>query len=320
MKPITQQWPGTRAVLFVHGVGDAKPGDYTDLVAAVKTALGPRAGEFAFYELYYNFINDWFKDKTALAGKLQQAKALFKVGVGEPDLAEAIAEYAGDVLWPVLSRSARAAVREAYLAQLKQIVRDGITAGVGPPLQQLTIITHSLGCFYTYEALHAAASKPSHGLQPVDDGVRFENVILMAAPIQLLRTMGDGLGPVVPNKSELSTFDKAGLSLPGQVNETNNEWVPTARRWVSIAGELDPIAGYFFRKRAHWAYTEIEGQLSIIDPQTLLNDIQSKEDLIKVLVSSLAEKKAPQISIKNPHSWTGYVTRHEKELQQWLTA
>jgi len=317
MAPISQNWPADRAILLVHGVGDAKPGDYTSLVGALKTAIGQQAGQIAIYELYYNFINDWFKDKTSFASQLQQAKTLLKVGVSDPDLAEAIAEYAGDVLWPVLSRSARAAVKEAYLAQLKQIVRDGITVGVDPANQKLTIIAHSLGCFYTYEALHTAALRPSHVLQPYTDGVRFDNVILMAAPIQLLRTMGTGLGPAVPNKGELSTFDEAGLTLPGQVRK--NSKVLTARSWISIAGELDPIGGFFFRKRAHWAYTQIEGQVSIVNPQTALAGIQTKADLIKVLSSSLADKKAPNIKINNPHSWTGYVTRHEKELQRWLT-
>jgi hypothetical protein len=30
----TREWPADEAVLFVHGVGDASPGDYDDLVDA----------------------------------------------------------------------------------------------------------------------------------------------------------------------------------------------------------------------------------------------------------------------------------------------
>jgi hypothetical protein len=47
-----------RAILLVHGVGDARPGDDASLVAALETALGADAANFAVYELYYDFIND----------------------------------------------------------------------------------------------------------------------------------------------------------------------------------------------------------------------------------------------------------------------
>lgn len=318
MIPMTHAWPGDRAILLVHGIGDARPDDYTQLVEAIETALGDRAGEFAIYELYYNFINNWFKDKTAVATQLQQAKALFTIGVNDPELAETIAEYAGDVLWPVLSRSARAAVREAYLLQLKQVVRDGIDSGIDPPSQKITIIAHSLGCFYTYEVLHAAATRPSHTLQPYTDGVRFDNVILMAPPIQLIRRVGQTLGPVIPNRNELAACADGGLHLPGQLRR--GTMTLSARTWVSIAGELDPVGGYFFRRRAAWAYTDIAGQVSIVDPQSVLAGIRSKADLVNVLRSSLSQRKTPVLTIDNPHSWLGYVTRHAQELQQWLTA
>lgn len=313
-KPITRTWPSDRAILLVHGVGEAKRGSYADLIETLKGALGSAASNFAIYELYYNFINTWFSEKTALAEKLQQAKTHFRVGIGDPDLAEAIAEYAGDVLWPVLSRSARAAVREAYFAQLKQIVRDGITAGHDAANQRITIIAHSLGCFYTYEVLHAAADKPSHRLTPYTDSVRFANVIMMASPVQLIRTIAEGMGPALPNRNELATV-AAPLGIPAerrgarQIKSTNN--------WISITGELDPIGGFFYRKRAPWAYMQVEGQTSIVDPQTLL-DINSKADLIEKLTDALSEREVPDIDIGNPHSWEGYVARHERELMRWL--
>lgn len=318
MAPISQEWPSDRAILLVHGVGNAQPGDYADLVAALKAPLGDEAATFAVYELFYDFINDWFAQKTKFAEILQRAKALFKVEMDDdPELADTISDYAGDVLWPVLSSSARAAVREAYLLQLKQIVLDGINSEVPARRQHLTIIAHSLGCFYTYEALHAAATRRTHALLP-SQGVQFDNVILMAAPIQLIRTIGDALGKAVPRKKDLSTFAPEGLRLPFQV--ADGEEIPSARNWVSITGELDPIGGFFFRKRANWAYTAIEGQESIIDPQTLLDDIRTRGDLARVLKSSLSATERPRITINNPHSWAGYVTRHEEELRQWLVA
>jgi len=42
MPPQSQHWPGTRAVLFVHGVGDAKPGDYAPLLQQMQAILGKK--------------------------------------------------------------------------------------------------------------------------------------------------------------------------------------------------------------------------------------------------------------------------------------
>lgn len=316
-KPQSLKWPSNRAVLLVHGVGNAKPGDYQELVALLRTALGPSADDFAIYELFYNPINNWFKEKTALAERLQQLKTVFKVGVSDPELAETAAEYAGDVLWPILSRSARQAVRHAYLAQLKQIVLDGIATDVLRTHQRISIVAHSLGCLYTYEVLHAAATQVSHRLQPRSHAVRFANVILMASPVQLIRTVGGALGPAVPHRNELAVLDDAGLAIPGETHGSKR--TRSTDNWISITGELDPVGGFFFRKKASWAYMDIDGQQSHVDKQTLLG-IDSKQDLIKLLAGSLSEKKPPDIAIENPHSWEGYVARHQTELRQWLTA
>src|SRR5213594_2016780 len=57
--PVKQRWPGDQAVLFVHGVGNAKPGSYDALVDQVKQLLGTDAASFAFYFLYYDQLNEW---------------------------------------------------------------------------------------------------------------------------------------------------------------------------------------------------------------------------------------------------------------------
>jgi hypothetical protein len=315
--PQSLTWPSNRAILLVHGVGNARPGDYTALLGHLRAALGPSAGQFAIYELYYNAINNWFKEKTALADRLQQARAVVKVGVGDPDLAHAVAEYAGDVLWPLFSRSARAAVREAYLAQLKQLVLDGMDAGVLRANQRISIVAHSLGCFYTYEVLHTAATRVSHRLMPRSHAVRFANVIVMAPPIQLIRTIGEAIGAAVPNRGELAVFDRGGLVLPAETR--GNQKTLSTLNWISITGELDPVGGFFFRRRAPWAYTHIEGQLSIVDPQTALG-IDSRDDLVATLRAGLSARTRPDISSGNPHSWEGYVVRQGAELARWLTA
>lgn len=319
MPPKTQslKWPSDRAILLVHGVGNAKPGDYQALVALVRQALGPAAADFAIYQLFYNSINSWFKEKTALGDQIQRLLTALKMGVNDADLSEAVAEFGGDVLWPVLSTSARSAVRQAYLAQLKQIVLDGMDAGVLRVNQRITIVAHSLGCLHTYEALHAAANFVTHRLQPRTHAVRFANVILMASPVQLIRSAGEVLGPAIPKKNDLAVFDGTGPSIPAETHAGGK--TTTTDNWISITGELDPVGGWFFHRKAPWAYMDIPGQQSIVDPQTLLN-VGSKRDLATLLAGAVIKKGPPDISINNPHSWEGYVTRHEKELNAWLTA
>lgn len=317
LKPLSRTWPANRAVLLVHGVGDARPGDYVKVTGHLQAALGAAARDVAVYGLHYNAINNWLKEKTALAEKLQQARAIIRLGVGDPELAHAVAEYVGDVLWPLFSRSARAAVREAYLAQLKQLVLDGIDSGVLRANQRISIVGHSLGCFYTYEILHLAATRVSHRLMPRSHAVRFENVILMASPLQLIRTVGEGMGRAIPGGGELAAFAPGGLLLPAQAH--NSGKTPSVTNWISITGELDPVGGYFFRRRASWAYMQLEGQLSIVDSQASLG-IDSKAELIARLLAGVFARARPDISLDNPHSWEGYVLRHGPQLARWLTA
>jgi hypothetical protein len=58
--PQSLSWPGTQAILMVHGIGDAsagKPGSFPD--DALRGILGPDAATTAIYRLNYDFINDW---------------------------------------------------------------------------------------------------------------------------------------------------------------------------------------------------------------------------------------------------------------------
>ncbi|MEO7083763.1 MAG: hypothetical protein ABI442_19940, partial [Gemmatimonadaceae bacterium] len=58
--PQSLKWPADRAVLLVHGVGSAKPGDYDPLVAQVTSALAGQPRPYAVYMFYYDYINEWF--------------------------------------------------------------------------------------------------------------------------------------------------------------------------------------------------------------------------------------------------------------------
>ena len=316
-EPVRLAWPGSRAILLVHGIGNALPGYYGALRQLLEQALGPRAAEFAIYELYYDALNDWFREKTRLAEHLQLATALVRGKAGDGDLADALAEYAADILWPIFSLPARTAISTAYVAQLQQLVLDGAAAGHPARRQQISIICHSLGCFHTYEALHAAATDSALRLTPGTHKVRFANVIFMASPVQLIRTVAMGLGPLAPNRG-LASISPRGLAQPTQ-RLVKGGVVPSVRRWASITGELDPVGGYFLRQRADWAYMNVDGQVSIVDPQRLLS-IPNEAALVTVLRGALRQGHFLDLSLENPHSWEGYVSRHTTELAQWLTA
>jgi len=322
LTPITQTWPEDRAILFVHGIGNVKSGGYDTLINMVKQSLGDQAGRFAYYPLYYDAINDWFADKTQLAGQIGKITALIKGKAGDDKLAEVMAEFGGDVIWPVLLKPAREAIRENYLLQLKQMVLDGMNSGVRPNHQKISIICHSLGCFHTYEALHHVATHPEHVLTPATDGVRFANVIYMASPVQLIRTVARELGMMVPDG--LATTYPSGLFCPWE-NGLNSKKVYSVRNWISVTGELDPAGGFLLRKKLDWAYMNVpksdgfSGQQSLIDSQSWLN-ISTEEALMKILLAALDPQSPPDITINNPHSWEGYVKHHQEDLGKWLSA
>jgi hypothetical protein len=317
-KPISVNWPSNQALLFVHGVGNAKPGDYDVLVQKLREALGEENfAKLAIYPLFYDPINDWFAEKMQLSNLLTKFQALIKVRLGGDSFGAAIGEYAGDVLWPALSQSARAAVKEAYLAQLKQIVIDGIAAGHRPLRQKISILCHGLGCFHTYEALHAAAADPAHRLMPATDGVRFTNVIFTASPIQMIKTIAEQLGALIP-KAGLAILEKGGIVAPSELT-AGGQKVFSIKNWIAITGDLDPLGGYFFRQRADWAWMNAPNQISIVDSQQALN-IRTKEELAQALSSSSGQQGVSKVELNNPHAWIGYVDRHQQELKQWLTA
>lgn len=314
----SHQWPARRAILLVHGIGNAKVGDYTQVVAGINTVLGDEAEQTVIYQLWYDQVNDWFAAKTELAHLITVAVKTLAQRVDDSEIGQAIAESIGDVLWPVLSANARAAAREAFLAQTKQMVQDGVASGVPARRQKLSIICHSLGCFHTYEALHHAALFPSHVLQPATHEVVFDNVVFMASPVQLIRTVAGAMGNLVPNKRWLYSVRDEGLGIPSETT-LSGAVVPAVRNWVSITGDLDPVGGHFFRKKAPWAYMDVAGQTSRIDKQDALS-ITTRQQLVQVLRASLRERQPPQINAGNPHSWENYVQKNAAELRQWMTA
>jgi hypothetical protein len=326
VQPQSMKWPGKRAVLLVHGVGNAAVGDYSDLARQIETLLGGSASQFAIYVLYYDQINDWFATKqrmavqvTTLLQSLRGKLASLNMGAQDPvSLGNAIAEIVGDVIWPVLLADARNAVRTALIDQLVQIVTDGDDAGTPPRDQHLSIIAHSMGCFHVYEALHTIAADRTQAIGPASGGVQFANVIYMASPVQLIRTVAGLLGPLVPQQESMRSVSQP-LALPAQASATTS--VQVSRKTVSICGDLDPVSGYFFRKNPDWSFLNFPGLELSTDKQQLAQINGSDEiSLTKILESALSEQSAPVIQPNNPHDWSAYVDRHKAELLTWLTS
>jgi hypothetical protein len=310
----TKDWPGDSALLLVHGVGSYQLADYDSLLQALQLALGPRWDELAVYTVLYDDINDWFAAKTNAAGLVNRLLAYLGGRFDEPELGPVVAEGAGDVIWPVLSVNARAAIRERVLAQIRQMVLDGDRVVPSRRKQKLYVLCHSLGCFHTYEVLCAAASDPVHGLQPVSDSVRFQSVVMMASPVQLIRTVAQDIRDLIPSPLGLAILKP--LAIPSQASGANG-MRPSIQRLVSLTGNLDPVGGFLFRNQLSWAYMNIPGQESEIEQQQLAG-IDSRTTLAGVLGGARGNRLGLPLSPNNPHDWTGYVTRNQTKVAKWL--
>jgi hypothetical protein len=316
--PQTQKWPDRHAVLFVHGVGNARPGDYAPLVDQLETILGDDARKFAMYFLYYDQINEWFSQKAQ--ARIEFARLVQAIGrrMDGSSLGNVIADFGGDVLFPVLLPDSRLAVRSAVLQQLQQIVLDGKAANVQPRNQHISVIAHSMGCFHVYEALTYAAATPAEGLGPASGGIVLDNLIFMASPVQLIRTVGRELGNAVPQPESIFSVSSAALEIPWEPGG-ENEPVRCAKQTIAIAGNLDPVGGYFFRDQLDWAYMNLPGQVAFIDQEQVAAVSGSEKlSLAAILQDALQRGGPPKITPENPHDWSAYVARHANDLRQWL--
>lgn len=311
--PQSLPWPGTRAILMVHGIGDASAGKTGSFPEdALRSILGADAATTAIYRLSYDFINDWLDTKVNFAAGVSALKATLSVQLGGAATDIAIAEYAGDVLWPVLSVDLRFAIRDAYLSQLQQIQLDRDRAadarGDNPLKYGVSILAHSLGCFHTYEVLTAAAAEPSHHLRPASDLVTYDSVILMASPVQIIRTIGGAIGGLIPDIASVASLSQP-LQIPAELRRGRT--VRCTKKFVSVTGTHDPVGGHVLGKRLSWAYMNIPGQKSIVVPQRGLS-INSAEQTAQALAAAFG----PGGPLSNdPHSWTAYVAGQESLLR-----
>ena len=315
LPPMSLKWPADRALLLVHGIGSARPGDYGALVAQLTNILAGQPKPYAIYVFYYDQVNDWFAQKGNVPLAFSSLVGSLRSKLDATNLGNVVADFAGDVIWPILLLGARDAVRTAFLRQLQQIVLDGKQAGIRQPAQHLSIIAHSLGCFHTFEALHAAANSTSQGLAPATDGVQFDNVIFMASPVQVIRTVGESIRAVIPRPTDLACLATGQLEMPSEDDGTGT-LIPSAKRTISVTGNLDPVGGYFFRKQLPWGYMNLPNQISRIDQQEWVD--MNEAELASLLQAALNEHRPPLILPENPHDWSAYVARHADDLSQWL--
>ncbi len=318
-KPQSVDWPADRAVLLVHGIGNASAGAVAFPSGELGEALGADAAKVAVYTLSYDFINDWVVRKQQVAAGIAAAGKVVSREFDNPELADTLAEYVGDILWPVLHQDTRLAIRDAYMAQLQQIVLDcgeaALARGHDPLDYRVSIVAHSLGCYHTYEALHAAVREPEYRLQPGTDLTQLESVTLMASPVQLIRTVAGAIRAFVPAPEQLATLDPAGLSLPAQPVGRKN--VPATRRFLSVTGNQDPVGGHLLGKKNGWAFMDIAGQETTIVPQSLVGG-NSAQALKAALQSGGGAGAAVGATVQDPHSWSAYMTREAALLSELL--
>ncbi len=309
-QPESIAWPDRRAVVLIHGVGSYAKADYKRLIQALEAAVGPAQWKkIAVYTTLYDVFNDWTAEKTRCASLVRDLVSRLKFHYDSDALGKAAAEGAGDVVWPVLSLDARRALRDAVIAQLERVVLDGDHAGLRRAEQKITILCHSLGCFHAYEALSAVARDPKYRLQPIEDAVQFDNVIMFASPVQLIRSVSGWLGRLVPQNDDLGCLLGRDLALPGELNMVGR-FVPSARRFVSLTGDMDPVGGYLMKKRLGWAYMDIAGQESYVDDQAVLG-ISTRQQLAETLQAAASSPKGLPFKPENPHDWVAYVERNE---------
>jgi len=313
-EPQSMFWPGTRAVLLVHGIGDASTGNENAFPSeVVRQILRDDAESVAIYRVNYDFINDWLATKVQFGVGISALKAALKLKLGDEDSDATLAEYAGDILWPVLSAEIRFAVRDALLAQLDQIQVDrgesALHRGDDPLDYQISIFAHSLGCFHTYEVLTAAAQEPSHALRPASDLFTLNSVVLMASPVQLIRTVAEAISAFIPDRENLATIAKP-LSIPSETRKGKKP-VPCTTDFIAMTGSHDPVGGHLLGQKLDWAYMDIPGQRTVIVPQQALN-LDTKAGTAKALAKAFATG-GPQAN--DPHSWSAYIQAEAKLLR-----
>jgi hypothetical protein len=87
----------------------------------------------AVYEMFWDPISDWFAEKLQAKDLVTHLLAELKQFSTRATPVPWAAEGVGDVIWPVMLRDAREALRDACIRQIQQMVKDGRAAGIKRP-------------------------------------------------------------------------------------------------------------------------------------------------------------------------------------------
>ena len=107
LPPMSLKWPADRALLLVHGIGSARPGDYGALVAQLTNILADQPKPYAIYVFYYDQVNDWFAEKGNVPLAFASLVGSLRSKLDATNLGNVVADFAGDVIWPILLLGAR---------------------------------------------------------------------------------------------------------------------------------------------------------------------------------------------------------------------
>jgi hypothetical protein len=101
----------------VHGIGDASTGEDRALpLELVRQMLGDEAPSVALFRMNYDVIDDWLATKSQFQTGITALKRVLALSLGAETIDATIAEYVGDVRWPIPSAELRFGVRDALVA------------------------------------------------------------------------------------------------------------------------------------------------------------------------------------------------------------
>ncbi len=110
---------------------------------------------------------------------------------------------------------------------------------------------------------------------------------------------------------------KKSLAVPAEISD--DTVTPCAHQFVSIAGTMDPVAGYLLGKQLKWAYMDLNlppGD-DIVDREVLIGNDPASALEVMMLLGARAALNGEAL-LNDPHSWSQYILRNAQKLQEAL--
>jgi hypothetical protein len=216
-----------RSVIFIHGIGDQQPGYSESLFDILVNGDDDLKKEINKYEMLYDYVHQKFN------GKLEIDKLVEKRGGGK-NVQKLAEDTVTNILYFWMVNDARKWILRLFEQKLLKVITDGKRAGFSPEEHEISIISHSLGTFVAYEALHFVIGRTSVGIH---DGVHMKTLFSLASPIALIKKINDKLQRATGLLAIAEDIKK-----PVEWNNAINDTVTNVERWYSFRHELDPVA------------------------------------------------------------------------------